>query len=314
MITSTVRRWIVPFVLFVIALLLYILPLRVWIFAVASGAVILVAGTGLALAQPSLGDAARRADLGFNLLGGAVVAGAFLIIQLSIDQRIELSDKRDARRAREEEAQRQELARQRDLELTLGLQKNLTGINLDGEDLSGISLGHKSIAYAQLEETILSHAYMTETDFRSTVLIRADLSHSALGGADLSGANLYGANLTGADLIGADFGGFFNQKGFLGKVPTRNLGPISESDLRFADRLPASLGEAKLIGACLNGANLVWADLEGADLRGANLEGADLRGAGLSGALYNSSTVWPRRFNAKAAGAKLVSSDSLDHC
>jgi uncharacterized protein YjbI with pentapeptide repeats len=70
---------------------------------------------------------------------------------------------------------------------------------------------------------------------------------------------------------------------------------LSDTDLRRADLSNADLHEAKLLGARLQGANL----------RAAQLHGVNLDHAQLQGARSNAKTVWPDRFNWKAAGVEL---------
>jgi len=76
-------------------------------------------------------------------------------------------------------------------------------------------------------------------------------------------------------------------------------------DLSGADLTGANLGGANLGGANLGGANLSKANLGGVSLTMANLTGANLTGANLTGAIFknaiaDSSTIFPKGFDAKA--------------
>lgn len=104
-------------------------------------------------------------------------------------------------------------------------------------------------------------------------------------GAQLEGANLWGLNLKESNLSGAN---------------------LDKTNLGVAHLIKANLHGTSFVEANLWGANLKNADLSGARLEGANLTGAALDGADLHQAKYNNSTVWPRGFNPKAAGAVLV--------
>jgi hypothetical protein len=70
---------------------------------------------------------------------------------------------------------------------------------------------------------------------------------------------------------------------------------LSDTDLRRADLSNANLQGARLLGARLQGGNL----------RGAQLQGVNLDHAQLQGARSNAKTVWPDRFDWKAAGVEL---------
>jgi hypothetical protein len=148
---------------------------------------------------------------------------------------------------------------------------------------------------------------------------RPNLTNAKLRGASLAGANLQGARLVTADLRGAD----------LRKADLRNTQLIG-TDLR-----KANLAGADLRGACLRSCVGVLEDKgwtivhECTDLRGADLRGADLRGADLimlvhidgreipsrwgaegnvvmTGALYDTNTRWPKGFDPKYHGARLM--------
>jgi hypothetical protein len=81
-----------------------------------------------------------------------------------------------------------------DLERTVLVKANLTGLNLRGANLRR----------ANLIEANLVNAFLVESNLREVMLDRADLEGAELDGADLSGAILTGANLKSASLKGAN--------------------------------------------------------------------------------------------------------------
>lgn len=141
-------------------------------------------------------------------------------------------------------------------------------VNLDRLAAPGARL-----AYARFDQVDLHYS-----DLRST-----DLHKASLRGADLTGSNLANARLTDATLLRADL------RSILGH------GLVAEN---------ADFRETDLTGADLTGARLSHARLDGADLRGATLRDADLAGARLHGAVCDETTVWPDRYDWRAAGVR----------
>jgi hypothetical protein len=90
--------------------------------------------------------------------------------------------------------------------------------------------------------------------------------------------------------------------------PPLNLRKV---DLRKSDLQRAKLQRARLDGAWLQGANLNDAQLEGVRLQRARLQGTrltsakQLEAAELGDAQSNARTLWPKRFDWRAAGVKL---------
>ena len=193
---------------------------------------------GIYLWWPARGDQGGRSDLGAALLTGAVVSFAVFALQLVFDARLrQLED----RRMEEQERRSEQLRIQGErtaLQLTVGLQSDLTGIDLHEQNLAGFYLSRKRmpfavLANADLTEANLSRANLTGADLREARLVRAHLDDATLTRAFLTLANLRGAGLVGA-----------------------------------------RLDEAELSGASLVNADLSGADLTGASLGGASLEGA----------------------------------------
>jgi len=95
--------------------------------------ILIVFGVGLWLWCPSNRAPDRYSDLGTAIIGGSVIvlAGLFLERRLS------------------------RAAERRDLQLQLGLQNNLVGIDLNRRDLSGFYLSGKDLRYANLTKANL---------------------------------------------------------------------------------------------------------------------------------------------------------------
>jgi uncharacterized protein YjbI with pentapeptide repeats len=133
------------------------------------------------------------------------------------------------------------------------------------------------------------------TDVQAAVTIlgrlpqRRGISRGDLRGADLHRVNMRLANLEGANLRGVN---------------------LEWANLQGVNLGRAILGRANLEGAdlrwaILRGAILEWANLGWASLQGANLQGASLISVQLQGAYCNAETVWPDRFDWRAAGVTL---------
>jgi uncharacterized protein YjbI with pentapeptide repeats len=235
-------------------------------------------------------------NLGEGLLVSVVVAVVLLVVQNDADERTRKSDRqRDDALRKASETQ--------NLRLTIGLRRDLTGMDLRDRPLQEALLADKLLngAYldgAHLERAILRGAKLRRATGGAVVLTGADLTDADLTRADLSGegssrsflqgARLSDATLTGAVLIRA----VLSAADLRGAVMRRAL--LQGADLRKAD-----LREADLTSA-----NLHTADLRGARLQGARLCKARLENAKLAGVEYSDSTRWPRSFDPVAAGVE----------
>ena len=192
---------------------------------------------GILLWWPARHDPSSRSDLGAALLTGAVVSFAVFALQLVFDARLrDLEDRqRAAQEARDERLRLQ--GERASLQLTIGLQPNLTGIDLQDRDLRAFYLSRK-----RLRDAVLNRADLRE----------ANLSLADLRGAELNEARLQGANLDGADLTSARLG---------------------VANLRDASLVGATLANADLSGATLAGADFSGADLSTTSFGDASLEG-----------------------------------------
>lgn len=205
--------------------------------ALTIGLVFLIIGVALWL--PPRREASRASDLGAAIVGGALVAGAVLMFQTMIDRK---ADERDAAAQKREEASDERLS----LELTLGLQKDLTGIGLSGRNLSTIYLRGKNLSNSDL-----SNVMAVGTNFQQANLTGADLSDSNLTGAFFEGADLSGAKLTratldcakltGAVLIAADFSGASLAGADLSEVRTDSSTKLPPSQPRDCTRIEKGL-------------------------------------------------------------------------
>lgn len=231
-----------------------------------------------------------------QLLTGAMVAFAILIVQLMID----------ARSHREGEL-RQEQADREGLLLLLGRQNDLSGVDLRKKDLAGSYLNGKVLNDADLSDARLGGARLVGAKLVSADLRGADLHDAHLDRSDLRQANLSGAQLDHAWLLGAKLdAATLSRRTVKGKlVPTTLIGAHLENaflraDLQYAVLTGARLDGAHLAPANLSHASLAGADLSHADLRGAILTDVDLqetkhldKALDLSFAVYNRNTHWP---------------------
>ena len=193
---------------------------------------------GVWLWWPSRRDTDQRSSLGAALLTGAVVSFAVFAVQIVFDARLrDIDAQRQADQDRRAELQRVAADRAA-LQLTVGLQHDLTGIDLTDRNLSNFYLSRKL------------------------------LPEAVLNGANLSGANLSGANLTGAQLQGADLEGAHLD----GADLTNAVLPLA--NLSGAVLTQAKLANAVLSEAVLTGANLTGTDLRGTSFGGAKYDSA----------------------------------------
>jgi len=132
----------------------------------------------------------------------------------------------------------------------------------------------------------------------------------SLKGANLAGAKLNGSNLEGTSLIGANLSDAI--------LVDTNLAfaELKSATLTGAILIHADLMSAQLDKANLAGANLLYANLQDATLFGTRLENAILGlpnfmgdllfDINLEGALYSVDTTWPKGFDPRASGARLL--------
>lgn len=252
-----------------------------------------------------------RGDLGRSLLVAGVIGIALGGAQFALDRRL-----RDIERERQ--ARAGEVEERRTLQTSLGLQRDLVGIDLRERDLSQFFLARKNLAFANLSGASLRQTQLSNATLKGSIVVNADLRGADLRGATVRGAILAGSDLSRAELSGADL------REVIVTPPTevsRRAQDLSDSDVRATilvvarrrdDQLRAQLLEnlrgrfgndelaAAVIGAgrtvedylqlAAKGASgpasfrravLVSADLRRADLSFSDLSGADLSGADL---------------------------------
>jgi uncharacterized protein YjbI with pentapeptide repeats len=151
-------------------------------------------------------------------------------------------------------------AEREQLRSTIGLQQDLTGIDLADRHLEGLYLAGKNFTGADLEGAQLQGAVLQGSTFAG-----ADLRGADLDDADLQDAHLQAADLTGANLAAA------------------NLETALLDDANLSD---SDLEQANLVGTQLNGACLAAARLDDAQLAGAHLHGAVLTQASVAGTSF----------------------------
>ncbi len=185
--------------------------------AVGAGILVTAVVPGVWLWWPAHGNASSRSDLGLALMTGTLVAFSVLVVQVLYESRASrLEDlQRTAQNTRDRVFQRQ--VELQNLELAIGMQHDLRGIDLRGRDLSGFFLARKRLNGAQLSRAKLDRAFLTGSNLSEANLVAAHLRGAVLDdtrlvgailtGADLRGAYLRGARLREADLSGADLRG-----------------------------------------------------------------------------------------------------------
>jgi uncharacterized protein YjbI with pentapeptide repeats len=213
--------------------------LTTWsVLAVGAGVLAAVVVPGVWLWWPSRRESASQRELGMALMTGTVVAFAVLAVQGLFELRlVRLEDERASAQAARDLKLADEADR-RHLELTIGLEHDLRGMNFHQHDLRGFFMAKKDLRGVQFIEAQLEHVV-----FWAANLNQADLRWARMRGAMVEDARLKEALLAHADLRGASLRG-------------------------------ALLENADLSGADLRGANLESADLTGAALGGARLDGA----------------------------------------
>jgi uncharacterized protein YjbI with pentapeptide repeats/endonuclease YncB( thermonuclease family) len=226
---------------------------------------------GALLLIPQLDEPSARGSLGQALITGAALSLALIVVQEYNDQ-----NRKKATSAQER------IAKDQALEITVGLQHDLAGVDLQGQNLAGVDLGTKDLIRADLRRAQLKQAQ----------LVGARLMWAHLDGANLIGANLTEARLQNATLGGAHLeGAYFN----LAQLGGATVGRGPHGKAAYLAR--ANFTDADLRGACLAGADLHGANVHGADFSGAVLTDVDLRGAQLEedGVPVNLKATWAAR-------------------
>lgn len=254
-------------------------------------------------------------DLGSQLTGGAVVAFAVVLLERLAEGRFRRAEAARADEREEAEHRRREEEEERNLRLLIGLQKDLTGIDLEGRDLKSYFLRAELLTDATLKKANLAGADLTRCG-----LVNANLSGTTLTGAALIDARMHGAVLIGAVANAARMQGTLLNDAVLDGADLRGA-HLTGADLRRAWlRKPESMEKADLRRAKLFETRIVDANFDGVNLEGAYLEGAYLIGADLSAAInlekallanahYDATVSWPEGFEAEAAGAKPIRED-----
>lgn len=229
----------------------WILPLVTHLFfwvTLAAGLVIVVNGR-----VPFVGDVLAKTpgqnvatDLGNALLGGLIVAAVLIVIEMV------------QRRREEHQAEvRQRESERSTMLLLLGLERDLSRVDLSDRDLSWFSLRRRTMQRARMRRCCLFRANLEHCDLTRAEFDDADLTNVFMADAVLEEAMLHRATLDSAHL----------QR--------------------------ANLTNAALYGSSMRRAKLTAAQLAGADLRAVDLRDADLTDADLSGATFDSDTLFP---------------------
>lgn len=200
-------------------------------------------------------------DLGNALLGGLIVSAVLIAMQLAQQRR----DDHAANLVRRQSARSTML-------LMLGLERDLSNVDLSDLDLSWFSLRNRVMSGSRFRRACMFRSNLEQCDLRKSELNDTDLTNTFLFGANLEGAHLHRAVLDHAHLKAAD--------------------------LSHASLFGCSLRDVKLQGARLCGA-----DLRAADLRGATVEDADF-----SDATFDRRTLFPDGFNPADQGMILDNS------
>jgi uncharacterized protein YjbI with pentapeptide repeats len=277
--------------------------------SVVLGALMIV---GIALISAGQDDRQVRADIGQGLIVGVVVAIAIGWWQSSIQHSIN------------------DAAEEQNLRLTLTVQHDLTGIDLEGKEdlptyLRSKKLREANFIDADLEEVDLTRSDLTKARMHRSRLREAVFHKARMGRAELPEAvgehtdftevrapelGLEGTELAWADFTGARLRGSYLEEAqlqhaiFVGAHMREIF--AREVNLEEAQLDKATLQNADLTKADLIGASLIGADLTDAELGYANLTEAHLGDSVLKNATYNSKTVWPSWFDPSSAGAKEV--------
>jgi len=150
--------------------------------------------------------------------------------------------------------------------------KDLTGAQLDRQNLTGVTWTGASLRLANLSASDLSDADFSPAaqSGRSADLQGADFGSGKLANADFESANLANANLENAGLFNAN---------------------LTNANLTNANLFTTGLNSANLTSANLTSANLFFASLISANLTNANLTNANLTSANLTSAKLAGATL-----------------------
>jgi uncharacterized protein YjbI with pentapeptide repeats len=293
--------------------------------AIPVGAMVFLASAGFVLVRSENGTAQR--DVGTALLTGVIVGAAIVWLQFTVQHSIDRS------------------AERQNLRLTLNLQHDLVGIDVNHQDLRGLYLSYKDLRHANLRSTRLQHTELTGSDLADAYMEGAHLYEAVLRGTQLSDVHLQKVHAVHANFIEArgtevKMTGDFERAVFdHAKMPRAYMvyATLKKAELEHAEFVEAEAEHAKLEGAHLANANfehaeLSFANFNGADTAEANfahayldgsiLTGAlNLRSACLRGTIYNTMTKWPKGFDPRRWGAVLEGSKSAssqihqsEHC
>jgi uncharacterized protein YjbI with pentapeptide repeats len=286
--------------------------MQLWVIWLIGALILIVAvAPGMYLWWPTRGDLAARSDFGVNLVTGALVALAIFVLQLLFELRIDTLD-----------TQRQAQANRQNLELTIGLQHNLTGIDLTGKPLGHFYFYGKTLRDAQFRGADLTGAILTRSDLSCADLSGAILNDTTAGEIVIEGVNLEAARLVDATL---DYSHRSKQgcnddiqhhPDFDGAVlirATLTHARLHETSFRNTNFGGASLSDAVLSGSDLTGARLVHASLDRADISDSDLTRASFVDASLAEADLHKATLRHTKFmGANLAGTDLRGTDLRD--
>jgi len=270
--------------------------MSLWAIGAVGGAIFVAAVVpGMMLWWPSRSQRDARSGFGVSLVTGAVVALAIFALQMLFEMRLDHVDQ-----------QRQQQADRQNLELTIGLQTKLPGIQLAQEELKDFYFFGKQLSAANFAGADLSGATFTNSDLSCANLRGAALKDVTADRVRLQGTHLEDADLTNAILSYAHRRGSsckghtWMTNATLAHAELDNArleeSSFSGANLRDADLHDSHLERSDFRGAHLNEASLEGTSLDGALLSGTDLTGARMRGATLTGATYDSHTKWPARF------------------
>lgn len=164
----------------------------------------------------------------------------------------------------------------------VGSQADLTGANLQSQNLAAMALADTTLANANLTGANLASADLARSNMSGAILTNADLNGANLGdggipfstGANFASATLLNTNLANANVSGARFAGATMQ----GVRSGGAVGAPASLPLLWSLRSGYFVGP----GANLTSANLASVNLAGVVLTGATLTSANLSGAALT--------------------------------
>ena len=302
--TNSDDRWLRP--LFIAAAILLTLLIfsgvSLWVWPVSSSQMTAWV-LGWLSHRPFQPDQVR--DLGAQLLGGAVVAAAVLLVETLVEIRFKRTERL-----------RVEQDEERNFRLQMGLQKDLVGIDLTGRVLRSYFLRAKNLSEAGLKNTDLTGSDLTRATLVNVNLAGATLTATAFINARMHGAlalkavanavRMKGVQLSDAILDAANFQG--------GEMEEADLRRTSLRDTIFCktNLTRAKLLEAEIVNTNFEDANLCGADCGGAVFAGAKLAGANLENVRLQKVQYDEATEWPDGFDPAKKGARLVGPQELE--